>query len=103
MIVRIISEQTLEIDEEFCNCFIEWHTAFNGVKWTKFMQFINEADINWSERRLISKLYVDQSVKVRLDKGETRNVKTGRGVRQGISLSNDPAEDVQLVTYPGSS
>jgi len=28
-----------------------------------------------------------QSVKVRLNRGETRNVKTGRGVRQGCCLS----------------
>jgi hypothetical protein len=39
------------------------------------------------ERRLISKLYMKQSVKIRLDQGETRSVKIGRGVRQGCCLS----------------
>jgi len=42
---------------------------------------------DWSERRLISKLYVAQSVKVLLNRGETRSVKIGRGVRQGCCLS----------------
>jgi hypothetical protein len=32
-------------------------------------------------------LYMAQSVKVRLNRGETRSVKTGRGVRQGRCLS----------------
>ena len=39
------------------------------------------------KKRLISKLYMDQRVKVRLDRGETRSVQTGRGVRQGCCLS----------------
>jgi len=36
---------------------------------------------------LISNLYMAQSVKVRLNRGETRSVKIGRGVRQGCCLS----------------
>jgi hypothetical protein len=32
-------------------------------------------------------LYVDQSVKLKLDQGEKRSVKTGTGVRQGCCLS----------------
>jgi len=29
--LRIISEQTLRIDEELCVCFIDWQKAFDGV------------------------------------------------------------------------
>jgi len=36
---------------------------------------------------LISNLYMAQSVKVRLNRGETRSVKIGRGVRQDCCLS----------------
>ena len=32
--MRIIAEQTLEIDEELCICFIDWQKAFDCVKWT---------------------------------------------------------------------
>jgi hypothetical protein len=32
--LRIISEQTLEIDEELSVCFIDWQKAFNRVNWT---------------------------------------------------------------------
>jgi hypothetical protein len=51
------------------------------------MQILKETGIDWRERTLIRKLYMEQSVKVRLDQGETRSVKTGRGVTQGCGLS----------------
>ena len=51
------------------------------------MQILKRTGIDWRERRLISKLYMDQRVKVRLDRGETRSVQIGRGVSQGCCLS----------------
>ena len=85
--MRIIAERTLEIDEELCVCFIDWQKAFGRVNWTKLMQILRRTGIDWRERRLITKLYMEQKVKVRLNRGETRSVQTGRGVRQGCSLS----------------
>ena len=57
---------------------------------TKLMQFLKVAGIDWGERRLISRLYVDQSIKLKLDRGETRRVTSKRGVRQGCCLSPNP-------------
>ena len=51
------------------------------------MQILKRIGIDWRERRLISKLYMEQKVKVRLDQGETRSVQIGRGVRKGCCLS----------------
>jgi len=85
--MRIIAERTLEIDEELCICFIDWQKAFDRVNWTKLMRILKITGMDWRERRLISKLYMDQRVKVRLDRGETRSVQIGRGVRQGCCLS----------------
>ena len=51
------------------------------------MQILKGTGIDWRESRLISKLYMDQRVKIRLDKGEKRSVKIGRGVRQGCCVS----------------
>jgi hypothetical protein len=84
-----ISERTLDIrvDEELCACFTDWQKAFDRVIWTKLMQMLKEIGIDWRERRLTSKLCMDQSVKIRLDRGKTRIVKIGRGVRQGCCLS----------------
>jgi len=51
------------------------------------MQILKKIGIDWRERRLISNLYMTQSVKVRLNRGETRRVKIVKGVRQGCCLS----------------
>jgi hypothetical protein len=82
-----ISERTLEIGEELCVCFIDWQEAFDRVNWTELMQILKGTGIDWREKRLISNLYTAQSVKVRLNRGETRSVKIGRRVRQGCCLS----------------
>jgi len=51
------------------------------------MHILKVNGTDWRERRLISKMYKAQSVKIRLNRGETRSVKTERGVRQGCCLS----------------
>jgi hypothetical protein len=61
--LRIILEQTLEIDEELIIFFIDWQKAFDRVNWTKLMQILKETGIDWRERRLINNLYMTQSVK----------------------------------------
>jgi len=50
------------------------------------MQILKETGIEWRDRRVISNVYMAHSVKVRLNQGETRSVKTRRGVRQGCCL-----------------
>ena len=58
--IRIIAERTLEIDEELRVCFIDWQKEFYRVNWTKVMQTLKRIGIDWRERRLISKLYMEQ-------------------------------------------
>ena len=70
-----------------CFCFIDWQKAFDCVNWNNLMQILKITGIDWRDRRLISKLYIDQRVKVRLDQGETSCVQIGRGVRQECCLS----------------
>ena len=70
-----------------CAYFVDWHKAFSLVKLIKLMHILKENYIDWRERRVISKLYMDISVKVRLDQAETSSVKDGRRVRQGCCLS----------------
>ena len=86
-ILRMISERTLELDAEMCVCFTDWQKAFDRVNWIKLMQILKVTGIDWSKRRLISNLCMAQIFKVRLNRGGTRSVKVGRGVRQGCCLS----------------
>jgi hypothetical protein len=85
--LRIISERTLEIDEQLSVCFIDCQKAFDPVNWTKLMQILKETTIDWQEKRLISNLCMAQSVKVRLNRGKKRSVEILRGVRKGCCLS----------------
>jgi len=45
--LSVMSERTLDVDEEFCACFIDWQKAFDHVKWTKLMQILKVTGINW--------------------------------------------------------
>ena len=53
--LRIISERTLEIDEELSICFKDWQKAFDRVKWTKLMQILKETGIDWTKLMQILK------------------------------------------------
>jgi hypothetical protein len=64
-----------------------WKLTIIVNRWITLMEILKKIGIDWRERRLISKLYVHQSVKVRLDQGVRKSVKTGTGVRQGCCLS----------------
>ena len=59
----------------------------DSVNWPKLIQILKGNCIDWRERKLSSNLHMAQSVKVRLNRGKTRSVKTGRRVRQGCCLS----------------
>jgi hypothetical protein len=74
------------IDKELCACFIDLQKVSDHVNWTKLMQILKGTGINRHDRRLISKLYMDQSAEIRLDQGETTSVKIRRGVRHGCCL-----------------
>ena len=54
----IISELTLEIDEELCVCFTDWQKASDRDKRTKLTQILKETGTDWRERRFINELIV---------------------------------------------
>jgi len=53
-------------------CFIDWQKVSDDINWKKLMQILKEIGIYSRERRMISKLYLDQRVKVQLDGEGTR-------------------------------
>jgi hypothetical protein len=54
-------------------CLIDWQKVSDHVNSSKSMQILKGTGINWRDERLISKLYTDQGVKLRLDEAETRD------------------------------
>jgi hypothetical protein len=101
--LRLISERTLEIDEELSVCFIDWQKVFGRVNWTKLMQILKENGIDCREGELISNLYMVQSVKIRLNRGETRSVKTGRGVSDKDAVCHQFCSTCTANALPRSS
>jgi len=77
----------LELCEELCACFIDWRKTLDCVSWTIFMQILTGSGIERRERRLISKLDMDQGVKLKLVQTRKRNVKIAKGITKGCSLS----------------
>jgi hypothetical protein len=82
VMLRIISECTLDIDEEMCACFIDWQKAFNGVNWTKLMQTLKGPV-----------LYMEQSVKSTTGPRGDEKCEDWKRVRQGCCLS----QTVQII------
>jgi hypothetical protein len=68
-------------------CFLHELLTFDHVKWTKLMQTVEETGNDWRERRMVSKLYMDHSVKVWLDQEDPRSVQIRREGRQLWCLS----------------
>jgi hypothetical protein len=54
------------------------------------MQILKGTGIDWCERRLIKKLYMNQRLKYNWTEKRQKSVKTGRGVRQRCCLSPIP-------------
>jgi hypothetical protein len=76
--LRITPGRTLDTEEELWVCFIGRQKASDRVKWMESMQILKGTDIGWRERRLLSKLYMDQCVKLKLDQRHTKRVNSGR-------------------------
>jgi hypothetical protein len=62
------------------------------------MQIVKESGIHWRVRVLIRKLYTDQSVKVRLDQVETRNVKLEEKLDKNVDVT-DFIQLIQRIAY----
>jgi len=45
--LRIMSERTLDIDEELCACHIDWQNSFDRVNWSELMQILKGTGIDW--------------------------------------------------------
>lgn len=62
MVLRIISQRTVDTGEEVRASSIYWQKARDRVKWIDLMQILKNTDGDWSERRFIIKLCIEQSV-----------------------------------------
>ena len=85
--MRIICERSLEHDQEFNICLVDFDKAFERIRWDKLMEILTKTGVDWRERRLIKELYMGQVVTVRTNEGETDLIEIGRGTRHGCPMS----------------
>ena len=57
------------------------------MNWEKMMKILQSIGVDWRDRRMISELYMNQEVVVRIAGGESDSGIIGRGVRQECPLS----------------
>src|SRR3981081_3989932 len=86
-VVRMLCERSLELDNEVFSCFVDFEKAFDRVNWVKMMDILKIIGVDWRDRRLISNLYMNQIVTVKIWEEFSEPGVIGRGVRQGCCLS----------------
>ena len=70
--LRIIPERSSDMYRELLPSFINSQKISDRVKERKLVQILNRLGIDFRDRRLISKWYMDQSVKIKLDQKEKK-------------------------------
>ena len=68
-------------------CMVDFEKAFDRVNWTNLMDILKDIGMDWRDRRLVTNLYMNQTVTVRINNEESDPGIVGRGVRQGCLLS----------------
>lgn len=86
-LLRVIGERFMEKGRKVYAVFVDMEKAFDCVRWNILMKLLRKYGIDWSERRLIADLYMNQKVKVRIGEELTEEIGMGRGVRQGCCIS----------------
>src|SRR6476469_5088002 len=86
-VMRMICERSLEFGNNVCICFVDFEKAFDRVNWEMMMKVLQSIGVDWRDRRMISKLYMNQEAVVRIAGGESDSGIIGSGVRQGCVLS----------------
>src|SRR6478609_6434340 len=87
VVMRMICERSLEFGNNVYICFVDFEKAFDRVNWKKMMKVLHSIGVDWRDRRMKSKLYMNQEAAVRIAGGESDSGVIGRGVRQGCPLS----------------
>ena len=80
-------ERRIEFNKDLYVCFVDYEKAFDRVDWKKLMMILEEIGVDWRDRRLIAKLYMEQTAVVRINSEVTEPCLIGRGVRQGCPIS----------------
>ena len=85
--LRMVIEQSLEIQNDVYICLIDYTKAFNRVIHSKMIDCLKEVGINGMDLQIITKMYWEQTAVVKTDIGLTEEFKINKGVLHGCVLS----------------
>jgi len=86
-VMRTICERSLEHGNEIFICFVDFEKAFDRIDWVKMIEILKKIGVDWRDRRLILKLYLNQKAVVKIQEEFSDEGEIGRGVRQGCCMS----------------
>ena len=85
--IRWIMEKAREFQKNIYFCFIGYTKAFDCVDYNKLWNILKEMGILDHLTYLLRNVYAGQEETVRIGRGTTDWLQTGKGVRQGCILS----------------
>src|SRR6476469_5483694 len=65
-VMRMICERSLEFGNNVYICFVDFEKVFDRVNWEKMMKVLQSIGVDWRDRIMISKLYMNQEAVVRI-------------------------------------
>lgn len=86
--VQVLFQRCRDMDVNIYACFIDYQKAFDRIQHHKMIDILKNARLDDKDLRIITKLYWNQTASVRLEGGNTDEIRILRGVRQGCVLSS---------------
>ena len=83
-LTRTIGERYIEKYKDVYALIVELEKAFDRVDWKKLMGIMKKIGVDWKERRLLSNLYMEQRIKVRIGEEMSEAREIGRGYGKDV-------------------
>ena len=86
-VLRRLMERSVEKQRDVYTCFIDYSKAFDAVKDESLVELLQSLDVDKSETRLLTNLYLKQTAAVRCGDDISEWLDIKQGVRQGCVAS----------------
>lgn len=85
--INILTLRCMTVNKYIFACFIDFTKAFDNVQHAKLIRILKAKHINYSNIRITSNLYWNQTAKIKVNNELSEKIKTIQGVRQRSILS----------------
>ena len=86
-ILRAVTERSIEVQQDLYLCFVYFSKAFDTVKYEKFIQMLQDINIDGKDLQLIKNVYWQQTAAIKINNNISGYQKIKKGVRLGCVLS----------------